>query len=124
MPERSAERSAEGIRNVTLRRLERDRPFFEAMTISPTEDVPGVAAPTNERATETEARALALEERVLGAINKLPDRLRVVAQLHLVEGLSLADIARELELEPGNIRVRWFRARKALQEELGPALER
>lgn len=57
-------------------------------------------------------------ERVLKAIDSLPEKQRAVLYLFAVEELPLADIARVLGLQPGTVRVNLFHARKAMIKKL------
>ena len=58
------------------------------------------------------------------AIDALPETLRVVAVLRLVEGLSTAEVAESLELSEANVKVRLHRAREQLKEDLIEVAER
>ena len=58
------------------------------------------------------------------AIDALPQSLRVVAVLRLVEGLSTAEVAEALELSEANVKVRLHRAREHLKEDLIEVAER
>lgn len=52
------------------------------------------------------------------AIDRLPEKYRIIYVLHEVEGLSHTEIVNCLELSPENVKVRLHRARKLLKEEL------
>jgi len=52
------------------------------------------------------------------SIDKLPRSVRLVFVLRVLEGLSTAEVARELELSEGAVRVRLMRARERLRHEL------
>ncbi|MBP2478118.1 RNA polymerase sigma-70 factor (ECF subfamily) [Crossiella equi] len=56
---------------------------------------------------------------VLDALARLPARWRVVAHLHLVEGLTAAEVAAELRIREGAARTVIGKARKALDNLLG-----
>jgi RNA polymerase sigma factor (sigma-70 family) len=58
-------------------------------------------------------------QRVLSAIEELPDRERQVVRLRLVEGRSSDEVARELRVSEGNVRVILFRAVNRLRQQLG-----
>jgi RNA polymerase sigma-70 factor (ECF subfamily) len=58
------------------------------------------------------------------AIDALPEPLRVVAVLRLVEGLDTAEVAAALELTETNVKVRLHRARERLKEDLIAVAER
>jgi RNA polymerase sigma-70 factor (ECF subfamily) len=49
-------------------------------------------------------------------VQRLPASQRVVVELVAVDGLSLTDAAAVLDIRPATARVRWFRARRFLQE--------
>jgi len=53
-----------------------------------------------------------------GAINNLPESLRIVFLLRDVEGLSIKETAEALSLTETNVKTRLLRARMALREEL------
>ena len=57
-------------------------------------------------------------ERILKAINLLPEEYRVASALYFVEDLSYEEIARSLECPVGTVRSRLHRGRKMLQKSL------
>ena len=57
------------------------------------------------------------------AVDELPDEFRTVFILRAVEGLSVEEVARQLDVEPATVRSRDHRARRRMQERLGGALE-
>jgi RNA polymerase sigma-70 factor, ECF subfamily len=57
-------------------------------------------------------------ERVVEAIQRLPDEYRVVSTLYFMEDLSYEEIARALECPVGTVRSRLHRGRKMLQKAL------
>jgi RNA polymerase sigma-70 factor (ECF subfamily) len=57
-------------------------------------------------------------ERVVEAIQRLPDEYRVVSTLYFMEVLSYEEIARALECPVGTVRSRLHRGRKMLQKAL------
>jgi len=57
-------------------------------------------------------------ERIVKAINLLPEEYRVVAALYFVEDLSYEEIAGVLECPVGTVRSRLHRGRKMLQKSL------
>lgn len=59
-------------------------------------------------------------QRVRRAIDRLPPNQREVVQLHKLRGLSMAEIADQLQVRPGALRVRAHRAYKALAGMLEP----
>ncbi len=59
---------------------------------------------------------------VLDALDRLPEAQRCVLLLRDVEGLSLGEIAEVLDLRVTTVKIRIHRARRALQNRLGPRL--
>jgi RNA polymerase sigma-70 factor (ECF subfamily) len=57
-------------------------------------------------------------ERVVAAIDRLPEEYRVVSTLYFMEDLSYEEIARMLECPIGTVRSRLHRGRKMLQKTL------
>jgi RNA polymerase sigma-70 factor, ECF subfamily len=57
-------------------------------------------------------------ERIVAAINRLPEDYRVVSTLYFMEDLSYEEIARALECPVGTVRSRLHRGRKMLQKAL------
>ncbi|HEU4523743.1 MAG TPA: sigma-70 family RNA polymerase sigma factor [Gemmatimonadales bacterium] len=57
-------------------------------------------------------------ERVVAAINQLPDEYRIVSTLYFMEDLSYEEIAQALECPVGTVRSRLHRGRKMLQKAL------
>ncbi|GAA0967794.1 ECF RNA polymerase sigma factor SigE [Nocardioides aquaticus] len=62
--------------------------------------------------------------RVLEQVSRLPEGLRAVVELVLVDGLDLSDAADALGITVGNARVRLHRGRRRLAASLLPALTR
>ena len=60
---------------------------------------------------------------VLTTLRSLPPALRDVVELVAVDGLSLLEAAAVLRIKPGAARVRYHRARRALQHSLVPDVE-
>jgi len=83
----------------------------------------GIHEPESEPADAALSRqelAAALER----AIQALPRRLRIVAVMRLVEGLSTLEVAEALELSEEAVKVRLHRARERLKEDLLVTAER
>jgi RNA polymerase sigma-70 factor (ECF subfamily) len=57
-------------------------------------------------------------ERIVAAINRLPEEYRVVSTLYFMDDLSYEEIARVLECPVGTVRSRLHRGRKMLQKSL------
>jgi RNA polymerase sigma-70 factor (ECF subfamily) len=80
-------------------------------------------------ALDPERQAALGEIRILleGAIDRLPAPFREVFILRQVEGLSTEETARMLSIEPETVKTRLHRARtrlrRALQDQLAPALK-
>jgi RNA polymerase sigma-70 factor (ECF subfamily) len=69
-----------------------------------------------------------VESRELGAllteaVERLSGSLRLVYVLREVEGLSVEETARVLEITPENVKVRLHRARRALRQDLGRRMD-
>jgi RNA polymerase sigma-70 factor (ECF subfamily) len=62
---------------------------------------------------EEERRAL-----VLSALERLPEKYRVILTLRDIEGMSYEDISRILDLSPGTVDSRLHRARQKLRQRL------
>lgn len=67
-----------------------------------------------------EKQAIKSETRILveHAVDRLPEKYRVIFVLHQIEGLTNSEIADTLELTDSNVKVRLHRAKKLLKEEL------
>ena len=63
-------------------------------------------------------------EQVRAAIAQLPESQREVVELHKLRGLSMAEVAKRLEVREGAVRVRAHRAYKALARLLVPNRKR
>lgn len=59
--------------------------------------------------------------RVREAVASLPRAQRQIIELHKLRGLSTVELARQLHVRPGTLRVRAHRAYRRLAELLGPA---
>jgi RNA polymerase sigma-70 factor (ECF subfamily) len=57
-------------------------------------------------------------ERIVAAVERLPEEYRVVSTLYFMEDLSYEEIARALECPVGTVRSRLHRGRKMLQKAL------
>ncbi|PYM86750.1 MAG: RNA polymerase subunit sigma-24 [Candidatus Rokuibacteriota bacterium] len=74
--------------------------------------------PSGEADPATSLERSELSTALHQAIAELPDDRRVIVVLRDLEGLSYAEIARALELEPGTVRSRLHRARMDLKDKL------
>ena len=77
-------------------------------------------APTIEDMGIDRETELEIIERVHAAIAKLPKSQREVVELHKIRGMSMAEIAKRLEIREGAVRVRAHRAYKSLARWLSP----
>jgi RNA polymerase sigma-70 factor (ECF subfamily) len=57
-------------------------------------------------------------ERIVAAINRLPEEYRIVSTLYFMEDLSYEEIARVIQCPVGTVRSRLHRGRKMLQKAL------
>jgi RNA polymerase sigma-70 factor (ECF subfamily) len=112
-------------RNATidhLRKIYRDRAIkLDTAGDDTTELLDGVrdAAPgAEERALEQE-RQLGLAARVRAALAGLPKTQREVVTMHKLEGIPMAEIAKQLGVREGTLRVRAHRGYKTLAAALG-----
>lgn len=123
LPDR-ADRAVEGwylaiARNVALDHLRhnyrRDRRHDTLVAKGDTAGmgVPDIPMTAEEVQIADEAR-LEVSRRVRDAIDQLPPSQREVVQLHKLRGMSMADIAKKLDVRPGALRVRAHRAYKSL----------
>ena len=58
------------------------------------------------------------DKHLWGAIDRLPEPLRIVTVLAAIQGYDLKEVSRLLDVPEGTIKWRLFTARKALQEKL------
>lgn len=71
-------------------------------------------APSNEEVAVEQERQLSIAARIRQAVSGLPQTQREVVTLHKLEGKSMAEIAGELGVREGTLRVRAHRGYKAL----------
>jgi RNA polymerase sigma-70 factor (ECF subfamily) len=76
----------------------------------------GSAAPSPEAEAAREQLRSILERAIAG----LPQNFRTVFVLHEIEGVSVEDSARVLEIPTGTVKTRLMRARRRLQQALAP----
>ena len=74
--------------------------------------------PDAESSAEEEVGAWQLEERMIEQIRTLPERYRRVIELMVLEGVSLSEAARRLDITESCARVRLHRARRKLRKHL------
>jgi RNA polymerase sigma-70 factor (ECF subfamily) len=75
-----------------------------------------LSTPENEMITEE------IKETLTGAIEALPDDLRIAITLRELEGLSYEEISDAMDCPIGTVRSRIFRARESIEAELEPLL--
>lgn len=78
------------------------------------------------RDNDTPERELAreqMERTVMGAVDALPEELRLAITLREVDGLSYEEIAARMACPIGTVRSRIFRAREAIDAQLRPLLD-
>jgi RNA polymerase sigma-70 factor, ECF subfamily len=64
-----------------------------------------------------------LTDKIMQALDTLPEYHRAVIVLREIEGLSYEEMAQVLDVPKGTIMSRLFHARRKLQEQLSPYLE-
>ena len=111
-------------RNVFLRRLERSRRHDEIVQESVDRSGPGhdpvnpVWVSVDEVDPEGAFFAAIVDDRIVAAIEALPEEYRTAVVLSDVEGLSYAEIAELMNVPVGTVKSRLFRGRRQLQNEL------
>ena len=91
---------------LNLKRRERRRSNHMSLDVAP--DLP----------TQTPEADPLLHQRINGAIESLPEELRTVVILHLIQGHTHPEIAEILDIPEGTSKARLSRARARLREEL------
>lgn len=84
--------------------------------------VPSVHPSEPQRAPEELVSSREVREQVREAIERLPERYRVVLLLRDIQDIPTKDVAEILELTENNVRVRLHRARAALKALLEPMM--
>jgi RNA polymerase sigma-70 factor (ECF subfamily) len=111
-------------RNVFLRRVERSQRHDEIVREHVDRTGPGldpinpVWASVEGVDPEGEFFASIVDERIIEAIDALPDEYRTAVVLSDVEGLPYAEIAELLDVPVGTVKSRLFRGRRQLQKVL------
>lgn len=112
----------EGLMKLRKRRSDRAEPMGDAV------DEDGQVMPREFRDWKPDPEQLLGREEIqsilLGAARKLPPSLRTVFMLRDVEELSTEETAEALNLTPGAVKARLFRARFQLREELSKIFKR
>ena len=57
-------------------------------------------------------------QQILTLIRQMPDDLRIILNLHVIDGLSLKEIAQQLEKKESTVRVYFMRARQWLMKKI------
>lgn len=78
----------------------------------------GAAAPPAGPDAEEIAALNEFRERLFAAIERLPDKLRMTLVLAGIHGYDVGEVAALLEVPPGTVKSRIFRARRMLAEAL------
>ena len=91
----------------------RDRKKFSS------EEVPEQAGVLDVSA---ELESLELEEKIRGAINSLPERCRVIFELHRFDGMTYGEIAKQLNISVKTVENQITKALKTLREQLAEYL--
>jgi RNA polymerase sigma-70 factor (ECF subfamily) len=78
---------------------------------------------SREDAPEDAAVRDAVKDVVHKAVLNLPEKYRVVVVMRHLQGMSVEEIARALDLPTGTVKTHLFRARDMLRERLRPVLE-
>ena len=112
-------------RNVFLRRRERAKRHAEIVSESAPRSSPGSAAVVNPVWSTVEALDpegdffdSIVDDRIIAAIEELPEEYRTAVVLSDIEGLPYADIATLMEVPVGTVKSRLFRGRRRLQQVL------
>jgi RNA polymerase sigma-70 factor (ECF subfamily) len=111
-------------RNVFLRRLERSRRHDDIVRERVDRTGPGIDPVNPVWASvdgvdhEGEFFASIVDERIIEAIDDLPDEYRTAVVLSDVEGLPYAEIAELMDVPVGTVKSRLFRGRRQLQKVL------
>lgn len=71
---------------------------------------------------ETAVREKQMKANIMEAVQKLPEKLKIVFILNALEGLSYEEIARTLDIKKGTVSSRIYTARKQLMGMLGTAV--
>jgi RNA polymerase sigma-70 factor (ECF subfamily) len=82
------------------------------------EDVAGAEPAASPESIEDVMARREVRAAVKGAVDALPEKLRIVTVLAAIEGRDLAAVARLLDLPEGTVKSRLHLARKALAERL------
>lgn len=114
----------------TLKRGQAFRPWFQRIVVTQalnvrrsravrrTEPIPETA-PAPTRSPEAAAVDAETRERIRNALDRLPERHRVIVLLSELEGYTSKEIAEILEIPPGTVRWHRHQARAALRDALG-----
>ena len=97
-----------GLIRATINRCADIGRFRLRRTVLSLEDIPEMARPVDERATE-----------LWEAVARLPEKLQVVVHLHYGEGYETREIGELLRIPPATVRTRLRRARIQLKQLLG-----
>ena len=99
------------------------RPPGDDIEVADAEHFDSASALRDTDTPERELMRQQLEQTVLRAVEALPEELRTAITLREVEGLSYEQIAARMDCPIGTVRSRIFRAREAIDQELGPLMD-
>jgi RNA polymerase sigma-70 factor, ECF subfamily len=111
-------------RNVFLRSRERDQRHREIVSENAPRAGPVSAPPASPLWSsqgvdpEGEFFASIVDERIIAAIEELPEEYRTAVVLSDIEGLPYAEIAGLMDVPVGTVKSRLFRGRRRLQQQL------
>jgi RNA polymerase sigma-70 factor, ECF subfamily len=71
-----------------------------------------------ERDAEGVAASREIERHIAAALDKLPEKLRIVMVLAAIDGYNMKELADLLDVPEGTVKSRLFLARKRMAEEL------
>ena len=98
------------------------RPPTEDVQVEDAEHLDAAVRLKDGSTPERELLRQEIERTVTRAVDALPDELRQAITLREVDGLSYEEIAETMNCPIGTVRSRIFRAREAIDEQLGPLL--
>lgn len=112
--------------NISKMQLRRDRPVEEYDTVNETESSAGTILPFpghNSDRPETSLGRVQFRQLLEDAISDLPPDFRLPFVMHEVEGMSIWEIAADLQVNPVTVKTRLFRARRKLRTSLGAKIQ-
>ena len=107
-------------RAIDHRRREARRPAAKMGDTTPAMETSGLPGRSEVRPLDSDLTREDVERRVQEALLRLSPKLRAIAVLRYVEGLSYEQLAETLDCSMGTVKSRLNRAHAALQRDLGP----